>query len=146
VCHRAETALPPEPESVGRARQWAIDQLATLYRNHAQLSGDLALVVSELVTNSVRAAAGRVQIAIEAHHAGVTVAVTDDAAGVPVKRGPPPESPGGRGLLIVAALARQWGVAPERQGKTVWAELGVPDGARPAFNCTYTTAELCACR
>lgn len=146
MCHRAETALPPEPESVGRARQWAIDQIAPLYRDHAPLSGDLALVVSELVTNSVRAAAHRVQLVIEAHHAGVTVAVTDDAAGVPAKRGPPPESPGGRGLLIVAALARQWGVAPGRQGKTVWAELGVPGGVRPTFKCTYTTAERCGCR
>lgn len=35
----------------------------------------------------------------------------------------------GRGLLLVAALARRWGVIDRPSpGKTVWAELTVPDG------------------
>ncbi|OEU96558.1 hypothetical protein AN216_20005 [Streptomyces oceani] len=37
----------------------------------------------------------------------------------------------GRGLLLVAALARDWGTAacPSAPGKTVWAELGVAKAA-----------------
>ncbi|MFE6838388.1 ATP-binding protein [Streptomyces sp. NPDC057705] len=37
---------------------------------------------------------------------------------------------GGRGLLVVQALAREWGVAPRGPGKTVWADLsGTGTGA-----------------
>lgn len=44
-----------------------------------------------------------------------------------------PGADGGRGLLLVAALADTWGVV-ERvggPGKTVWAAVGVPKGAAP---------------
>ncbi|GGP63660.1 hypothetical protein [Streptomyces sindenensis] len=36
----------------------------------------------------------------------------------------------GRGLLIVGALAEQWGVRPRNPGKTVWAHLSVGAGQR----------------
>ncbi|MFF9700036.1 ATP-binding protein [Streptomyces griseofuscus] len=34
-----------------------------------------------------------------------------------------PSGEGGRGLILVEALADKWGVAPRRPGKTVWAEV-----------------------
>lgn len=34
-----------------------------------------------------------------------------------------PEAEAGRGLLLVEALSRAWGVAPRTVGKTVWAEI-----------------------
>ncbi|MEU4996138.1 ATP-binding protein [Streptomyces sp. NPDC021622] len=36
---------------------------------------------------------------------------------------PAPEEESGRGLLLVAALASEWGVAEREVGKTVWARL-----------------------
>ncbi|MEU0861046.1 ATP-binding protein [Streptomyces griseofuscus] len=40
---------------------------------------------------------------------------------LPERRAPSGE--GGRGLILVEALADKWGVAPRRPGKTVWAEV-----------------------
>ncbi|WP_051819298.1 ATP-binding protein [Streptomyces sp. NRRL S-920] len=36
---------------------------------------------------------------------------------------PEPDEESGRGLVIVAALAAEWGVAARQVGKTVWAEI-----------------------
>lgn len=49
---------------------------------------------------------------------------------------PDPASESGRGLLLVAALADDWGVTPRpaAPGKTVWAELRVPTGGRPRMH------------
>jgi anti-sigma regulatory factor (Ser/Thr protein kinase) len=46
---------------------------------------------------------------------------------------PDSASESGRGLLLVAALADDWGVAPRpaAPGKTVWAELRVTAGGHP---------------
>lgn len=62
-----------------------------------------------------------------------------------VPRAPGPDAESGRGLLLVAALAADWGVrgrdaAPP--GKTVWARCDFRPGHRPAPNGTcVTTAE-----
>ncbi|MGO4426697.1 ATP-binding protein, partial [Streptomyces sp. MCAF7] len=36
---------------------------------------------------------------------------------------------GGRGLLLVAQLARRWGTRHGPTGKTIWAEQALPDPA-----------------
>jgi hypothetical protein len=36
----------------------------------------------------------------------------------------------GRGLALIARMARRWGVEPAETGKTVWVELAVDDGVR----------------
>jgi hypothetical protein len=50
---------------------------------------------------------------------------------VPVRHDAGPEDVRGRGLAIVAALARDWGVEPGRNGSgrvsTVWVDLPVKD-------------------
>ena len=136
MCQRAETVLPCEPVSVARARHWALDQLARMYEGQAGIAADVELVVSELVTNCVRADAHRFAVAIEGHHTSVRVAARDDAPGVPVKCAPPRDRSGGRGLIIVDALARRWGVTSDGEGKTVWAEFPLPDDVRATFDCS----------
>ena len=39
---------------------------------------------------------------------------------------PEPSTPAGRGLLLVEALAEQWGQRRPNHGKTVWARLALP--------------------
>jgi len=85
----------------------------------------VALLVSELATNSVRHAAAGFTLAIDRTPDRIRVAVSDTGAGRPEKRSPDPVEPSGRGLLIVEALSDDWGTtpAPDGAGKTVWFEI-----------------------
>ena len=93
---------------------------------------NVCLVVSELVTNSVRAARHtgiRVTIAedvpghITAEVWDESAEVWDESADLPQRRLPGPMDLGGRGLGIVAALAVHSGVRRENGGKAVYAVL-----------------------
>jgi two-component sensor histidine kinase len=92
---------------------------------------DVALVVSELVTNSVQhAAVGPTQrLGIEVGVLGdrVLIAVSDDGSrSVPHLTRREPEAPEGLGLLLVHRLARSWAVARDGTGGTrVWCELAL---------------------
>jgi len=97
---------------------------------YSGLAGDVALVVSELMTNallhgSLRGRLIRVRLTLTA--AALRVEVSDPRAErVPCPREVTGEDQFGRGLLLVGALAEQWGVGPrEGVGKTVWAEWGL---------------------
>ena len=48
---------------------------------------------------------------------------------------------GGRGLLLVAALAAEWGVSPRSDGKAVWARKPTPPGWPHAVGCPCATAD-----
>lgn len=47
---------------------------------------------------------------------------------------------GGRGLLIVQAIAAQWGASPLRDGKAVWIRTPVPDGWPHSAGCPCATS------
>lgn len=116
--------LPPGPEAVADARR-AVDRLSNRLSEPDLL--DLRLVVSELVTNSVRHGAGRhpgpVGLAVRVEEDCARVEVDDSGPGFRV----PPEGARSRedsgwGLVLVDQLAEAWGV--ERNGRTtVWCEL-----------------------
>lgn len=93
--------------------------LAALKPNLGPRFDDVILVVSELVSNSVRHAASReVGIKIDAQKDYVRVEVTDDGDGFE------PEAPRGEGLglYLVDKIARRWGVVDDGRF-TVWAEI-----------------------
>jgi len=96
---------------------------------------DVVAVAAELVGNAVRHAAplpgGVIRVAWHvtptAEGAHVEVRVTDGGSTrVPEPRVVGPESVDGRGLTIVASLARRWGVRREGGGQCVWAQLDTP--------------------
>ncbi|MER6123886.1 ATP-binding protein [Streptomyces sp. NPDC001795] len=92
------------------------------------------LVLSELVTNAlrVRVPSDRqvgVRIARSLEDGLLRLEVSDAGLGRPEVRAPGDEETGGRGLLLVEALAHRWGVEERTGGigKTVWAELKAPE-------------------
>jgi anti-sigma regulatory factor (Ser/Thr protein kinase) len=90
------------------------------------ISDELALVVSELVTNAVRHAEPPVRLELQADDERVTVAVADGSPGRPVARPAPADAEGGRGLPMIDLIAAETGVRPSPPGKTVWAALTRP--------------------
>lgn len=107
-----------------RARAWVNAHTAELPRDTVE---DALLMVSELVTNAVRHGSPDVVLTLDVLADRIRIAVHDAGDSLPlVAEGRPAvERPTGRGLLIVAATASDWGVtqAEGRPGKTVWAEL-----------------------
>jgi anti-sigma regulatory factor (Ser/Thr protein kinase) len=111
--HRREADLPATSEAPQLARRLVRDALGDLLS--AAYLHEAALMVSELVTNSLRhsgaGADDRLHLAVDASHHSARVAVTDPGPGFdPISSGPPAEMERGRGLGIVESLAWRWGV------------------------------------
>ncbi len=116
----AELPLKSAATEAGAARAF-IRSLATPWQLPAPVLDDLELAASELVTNAVIHACGEVHVAVHRLPDGVRLEVEDAGETTPVLRVADHEQTSGRGLAIVAALARAWGVQEEPGGKRVWA-------------------------
>lgn len=105
-----EYVLVADEDSPGVAREHVRDALGE--RIDADRLGQVELVVSELVTNSVRYGPGEpITLRLAATSRGdVTGAVEDSGTGVVAIREPEPDDVGGVGLLLVDALTSDWGV------------------------------------
>jgi anti-sigma regulatory factor (Ser/Thr protein kinase) len=110
---------------------------------HAQLEGhipattatDAALLVSELVTNSVvHANVGphrTLTVEVTTLDDRVRIAVTDPGSRLRPRLLPPdPETPGGLGLLLVDELCETWGVRQDLGPTCVWCELPLDQSPR----------------
>ncbi|MGW0079504.1 ATP-binding protein [Streptomyces cellulosae] len=88
-----------------------------------------------------------VRLAAEAEGGRLRAEVSDTRAerwpSLPALLGPDTESKSGRGLLLVASLAYDWGVTDRRggPGKTVWAsvDMSCPAEPNPALSSTDRT-------
>jgi serine phosphatase RsbU (regulator of sigma subunit)/anti-sigma regulatory factor (Ser/Thr protein kinase) len=118
--------LPAELTSARRARglirrpltRWGL----------SGLTGVTELLVSELVTNSVRYAQGTIGLRLVLE-GGLVIEVTDDSAALPRLRHPDDEDERGRGLQVISQLAHRWGARRTATGKVVWCELPLPGSA-----------------
>ena len=108
--------------------EWGLDDLAEAAE----------LIVSELVTNAVRASTGPdgrpcydgssmpvVVLRMASDHIGLLIEVWDGIPGAPAAAHPEPDDESGRGLMLVAAQCDGWNwqTVPGWPGKVVWAEL-----------------------
>ena len=104
--------------------EWALKPLA----NTAEL------IVSEIVTNAICAAAGlpdrlhslpTVQLWLSTDNEHMLVEVWDPDERMPVCQHPDPDAEHGRGLFLVEALSEDWGTyrPAGSPGKIVWAQL-----------------------
>jgi anti-sigma regulatory factor (Ser/Thr protein kinase) len=116
----------PRDERAPAAARHAVETLDL--PGHPEAIQDARLLISELVTNSVRHGAGEsISLLIDAEPPGVLrCEVVDDGSGF-VPRGREGREIGGWGLDLVEQISRSWGV---REGSThVWFELVTDAGA-----------------
>ena len=117
-----------------------------LWEWHLDALADMAeLIVSELVTNAVRASAGLtgsrrsgrwvpgmppVRLWLSSDRRRVLIQVWDASDRHPAPQHPEPDAESGRGLLLVESLSTDWGsYPPERSsGKVVWAIVSAEPG------------------
>jgi two-component sensor histidine kinase len=112
--------------SVGAARRLLRQVLgAGLFAVDDATVDTAELITSELVTNAVRYARHRLDVAIDVSADRLRVGVSDDSVAMPTLGRPDLESPSGRGLLIVEALSDRWGVDAVVGGKIIWFELAL---------------------
>ncbi|OON81343.1 ATP-binding protein [Streptomyces tsukubensis] len=121
---RAAWTFPADPGVVRRARGLVRDQLAEWELGGV---GDVTvLLVSELVTNSLRYASGPIVLCLVRTSDALLVEVSDPLPDLPCERVAGHEDESGRGIQLVARSARRWGTRTTSCGKTVWFELALP--------------------
>jgi len=109
----------PVTGAARQAREVAAE--ACLRWNLPGLLEPASVIASELVTNVVNHAGTIATLRISLRPRFVTIAVKDGSAVEPRRR--TPDLSGGRGLLLVEAMAHSWGWLPVDGGKVVWASL-----------------------
>lgn len=121
---------PSHRRSVPRART-ALHHQLTRWHIHGELAHTAELLLSELATNAVNAKTlpGReIQVAFQLSDTELRLEVADASEELPELRYGCAADEGGRGLVLVEALAGAWGVK-ERDGvgKVVWAVLNLEE-------------------
>jgi serine/threonine-protein kinase RsbW len=127
--HPAYTqTMPCSAESAATARNLVRTALAAWGLGH--LAEDGALIVSELVTNSVRHTRCRyILVSVTRPPGGVVrIGVVDKCHTLPVLRAAGDHDVRGRGLAVVEAVSWRWGTDRLRWGKRVWGELRCEPG------------------
>jgi hypothetical protein len=85
------------------------------------------VIVTELLANAVRHAGTPLRLRVSLHRRCLRLSVHDRSFTPARVTGPDhDQDPGGRGLLVVEALATAWGSTPAVDGKVVWATLNCP--------------------
>ncbi len=167
MCRRARLHLPPAPTAPGAARRFVAATCRAWQLG--ELAAEVALPVSELVTNVVLHARTPMQVHLDVVQDTLEVAVHDNDPRPPVVRplredlltdvdtvtprlsGEDPQDlrhpslhvgaagsiAAGRGMIIVDAVADEWGVADLSTGKDVWFRVPIPE--------QWPQRSVCAC-
>ncbi|RCG17743.1 GAF domain-containing protein [Streptomyces diacarni] len=128
--HLALTVTQERADGVALARQ----EISGLLHDwsDADRVDSAVLLTTELIGNVMvhTDAPASVHADLTSHHS-LYVGVTDGGDDMPHQLSPGELAPGGRGLMLLDALAAQWGVRPEAEGKTVWFVISDAETAPP---------------
>jgi anti-sigma regulatory factor (Ser/Thr protein kinase) len=115
------TSIAPSRHAPAEARR----HVATVCEDWPPAQLQVAqLLTTEVVTNAVLHGSGDVALRLVCSRQLLRVEVGDTCAWVPTRvRRDDARREGGRGLVILAALAAAWGVELHDGGKTVWFEV-----------------------
>ena len=113
-------------EAPGAARDFVCSVADEAFED-SRLTDSLRLVVSEVVTNSIRhglsGGDGYVDLVLRVEGDRLRLEVVDDGPGFAPDPSPGrPDEPGGWGLYVVDSLADLWGV-DDSEGTRVWLEM-----------------------
>ncbi|MER5714011.1 PAS domain S-box protein [Streptomyces sp. NPDC002132] len=115
------TELPAVPASVPEGRAFLHKALTSW--NCAEHADDALLLLSETLTNAVQHAEGPISVRLHRTATDLTIEVGDRSPQLPQPRQAAEHEECGRGLILVRALAEDWGVRPTDEGKTTWFTL-----------------------
>jgi len=131
--------LAARPATVPRARSILRQLLCEWHLE--QLSDTAMLLMSELVTNAVKASEDgvgwrrlrrkNIMASIRLNDTGLVLEVWDASPAPPVEHEVDLTSDGGRGLLMIECLGDKWGYHAADGGKVVWCEVAFPQLANP---------------
>jgi anti-sigma regulatory factor (Ser/Thr protein kinase) len=129
---QATVALDGDSSCIAEARHRAVDFLARVQAEHglpvsARAMDLTQLVVSELVTNALKYAAGPVLMELRISGVVVEVVVWDSDPALPVARAADAGRVGQHGLEIVMAVAQGFEVQREPVGKRITVRIALLD-------------------
>ncbi|GLY03481.1 hypothetical protein Acsp01_38600 [Actinoplanes sp. NBRC 101535] len=118
--HRLTAELEPAIGAARACREIITDACGRW--DQPELIGNACIVVTEMVNNGVAHARTAMTLLLALDGDRMSVAVRDHSTATPRFTGPVPvTSYGGRGLLLIDAVATRWGHLPLDDGKVVWA-------------------------
>lgn len=93
---------------------------------HDSLQDSAHLLITEMAANAVRHCTGETfSVEVSLTQDAVRLSVTDSSPSYPQVKPSTHDDESGRGMMIVEALAQEWGVMDNTIGKTVWACLSL---------------------
>jgi len=122
--------LPCDASAPGRARRFIEEAFGDLDQ---AILDNVELLTTELVTNSLRhdcsEPGAKVELMIKQDGRALRVSVKDGGSGTkPVVAAPSASSEGGRGLMLVDAIADEWGTE-SRDGLLTWFSVNLDDSS-----------------
>ncbi|MEU8657521.1 ATP-binding protein [Actinoplanes philippinensis] len=120
--HRIGVDLQPVAGAARRSREVITEACGRWDR--PDVAGNACIVATEMVNNVVAHAGTPLTLLLALHGETMSVAVRDFSKTPPRYGGPvAPTAYGGRGLLLIDAVADRWGHLAMDDGKIVWARL-----------------------
>ncbi|MFC9530116.1 SpoIIE family protein phosphatase [Streptomyces sp. NPDC057717] len=129
----AEWEVPSDPSAVSQIRSECVGQLSDW--GLESLAFTTELILSELITNAIRHGSPPVRVRM-LRDGGLVCEVSDHSSTSPHLRYAATTDEGGRGLFLVAQLAKRWGTRYTALDKVIWAEQSLtvtPDQLRDAL-------------
>ncbi|WP_445399126.1 SpoIIE family protein phosphatase [Streptomyces sp. LE64] len=118
----AECEVPSDPAAVAEVRAFVERTLADWGLVEEAFTTEL--ILSELVTNSIRYATGPVHVRV-IRDRSLICEVSDRSSTSPHLRRAATTDEGGRGLFLVSQVADRWGTRYTAGGKVIWTEQGL---------------------
>lgn len=119
--------VQPTTAAVKFARLWVVHVARSWPELLSEKSlRDVELCADELLANAVEHTGKRCRVTVRWTGVRLRVEVADRSPQPPVRSAADDMATGGRGLLLVEALAYSWGWYPAEEGKVVWFEAA-PD-------------------